>query len=138
MGQHVECPSCNQEVGATDRFCRHCGAKVKPEGESATRSHAVDDLALEYRNVLVETPDDPDALYNVGLAELYSGKPSVAEGYFRQVTALLPNDHAAHERLAVCLAKLGRKDEALEAARAAYRIDPERASIQRMLRALGG
>ena len=86
----------------------------------------------------VAFPDDPDALYNVGLAELYSGKPGAAESYFRRVAALLPNDFAAHEKLAICLARLDRNDEALQCAKTAYRLDPERASIQRILRALGG
>ena len=134
----MECPSCNAEIEAGDSFCRHCGARTKQDEAPTGRSQAVSDLALEYRSILVDKPDDPDVLYNVGLAELYSGHPAVAEEYFRRVTVLLPNDHAAHERLAVCLAKLGRKDEALESARTAYRIDPERESIQRILRALEG
>ena len=133
----MDCPTCGDVVGEGDVFCKHCGTRLQV-AESASRSGAVDDLAAEYRNLLAEKPDDPDALYNVGLAELYSGNPKVAEEYFSRVAALLPNDFAAHEKLAICLAKLGRREEAAESARTAYRLDPERESIQRILRVLEG
>ena len=132
----MECPTCGEVVDDADAFCKHCGGRLGEE--SPVRSRAVSDLALEYRNVLNDTPDDVDALYNVGLAELYSGKLGAAEECFRRVAELLPEYSGGHEKMAVCLAKLGRREEALEFARRACELDPERESIRRILEALEG
>lgn len=132
----MECPTCGEVVDDADAFCKHCGGRLGEE--EPVRSRAVSDLALEYRNVLNDAPDDVDALYNVGLAELYSGKLGAAEECFRRVVQLLPDDFAGHEKMAVCLAKLGRREKALQFARRACELDPERESIRRILKALGG
>lgn len=133
----MDCPTCGREVGEQDAFCKHCGARAS-EREATSRSATVDDMVAEYRNALVDKPNDPDALYNVGLGLLYCGDYGAAGDAFRRVTELLPDDPAAYEKLAVVLAKLDRRDEALEHARKAHELDPKRESANRLLRALEG
>ncbi len=132
----MECPICAKEVGE-DAFCRHCGARVG-EAETGPRSATVDDMVAEYRNALVDKPDDPVALYNVGLGMLYCGNYGAAGEAFRRVTELLPDDPSGYEKLAVVLAKLDRRDEATEYARKAHELDPKRASAIRLLQILEG
>jgi Flp pilus assembly protein TadD len=88
--------------------------------------------------VLAEHPRDPDAHFNVGLASLYSGNHLAAAEAFRAVTELLPDEPAGYEKLAVALARLDRRAEALEQAAKAARLDPESASIRKLVQALGG
>lgn len=133
----MNCPTCGKEVSESDSFCKHCGARVATE-EGSSRSAAVDDMVAEYRNALVDTPNDPAALYNVGLGLLYCSDYGAAADAFRRVTELLPDDPAAYEKLAVVLVKLDRRDEALEYARKAHALDPDRDSVNRLLKALGG
>jgi Flp pilus assembly protein TadD len=132
----MECPVCGKEVGE-DAFCKHCGARVG-EAEAGTRSATVDDMVAEYRHALVDKPDDPDALYNVGLGMLYCGNYGAAGEAFRRVIELLPDDPSAYEKLAVVLAKLDKRDEATEYARKAHELAPKRASAIRLLQMLEG
>jgi Flp pilus assembly protein TadD len=95
-------------------------------------------MVAEYRQRLADEPDDPSALYNLGLGCLYSGRYDTAAEAFEAVTRLLPEDAVAYEKLAVALVRLGRRDEALDRAREAHRLDPDRASISRLVRVLEG
>ena len=133
----MNCPTCGKGVSDSDSFCKHCGGRVAA-GQGASRSAAVDDMVAEYRNALVEEPNDPAALYNVGLGLLYCSDYGAAADAFRRVTDLLPDDPAAYEKLAVVLVKLDRRDEALEYARKAHALGPDRDSIDRLLKALEG
>jgi Flp pilus assembly protein TadD len=69
---------------------------------------------------------------------LYSGNHLAAAEAFRAVTELLPDEPAGYEKLAVALARLDRRAEALEQAAKAARLDPESASIRKLVQALGG
>jgi tetratricopeptide (TPR) repeat protein len=133
----MNCPACDREISAEDAFCKHCGQRLGgPPRQS--RSATVDDMEREYRQWLAEKPQDADAHYNVGLANLYSGNYAEAAEAFTVVIELLPEDAAGYEKLAVSLAKLRRYDDALVHARQASRLDPECEAIRRLLRALGG
>ncbi len=133
----MDCPACARPVGAGDQYCKHCGARlgVTP---AEPRSATVRDMVAEYRKSLADQPDDASSLYNVGLGHLYSGQYEAAVEAFRAVVRILPEEASAHEKLAVALAKLHRREEALEHARQAYDLDPERESTARVLRALRG
>ncbi len=132
----MDCPVCSKPVEGSDQFCKHCGALLVASREP--RSRALRDLVAEYHQHLVDKPDDAGVLYNVGLGHLYSGEYGAAAEAFRAVVRLLPEEAAGYEKLAVTLAKLNRREEALEYARAAYQLDPERESTSRLLKALQG
>jgi tetratricopeptide (TPR) repeat protein len=133
----MDCPGCGREIAEEDAFCRHCGARLGGPPKQS-RSATVDDMEREYRQWLADKPQDADAHYNVGLANLYSGNYDEAEKSFRTVVELLPEEASGYEKLAVALAKLGRRREALEEAQAACRLDPECEAIRRLVKALGG
>jgi len=133
----MNCPACDREIGAEDAFCKHCGLRLG-EALKPSRSATVDDMEREYRQWLAEKPRDADAHFNVGLANLYSGNYAQAAAAFRAVIELLPEYAAGYEKLAICLAKLRRREEALAQARTACRLDPESEALRRLVRALGG
>jgi Flp pilus assembly protein TadD len=132
----MDCPVCSNPVETGDHFCKHCGALLARSAEP--RSLAVRDMVAEYHKHLADKPDDAGVLYNVGLGHLYSGEYEAAVEAFRAVVRLLPDEAAGYEKLAVALAKLNRREEALEYARQAYQLDPERESTARLLKALTG
>jgi Flp pilus assembly protein TadD len=131
----MHCPACDREIAAEDAFCRHCGHRLSAPPRQS-RSAAVDDMEREYRQWLAEKPGDADAHYNLGLANLYSGNYVEAAEAFSAVIRLLPEEASGYEKLAVCLAKLGRREEALTHARTACRLDPESEAVRRLVRAL--
>jgi len=133
----MDCPTCAKPVAADDQFCKHCGARLAPAAQGP-RSATVRDMVAEYRQSLADKPDDTSSLYNVGLGHLYSGQYEAAVEAFTAVVRILPEEAVAHEKLAVALAKLNRREEALEHARQAYHLDPERESTARLLKALRG
>ncbi|MGQ9732003.1 MAG: tetratricopeptide repeat protein, partial [Candidatus Zipacnadales bacterium] len=133
----MECPVCKKPVQREDLFCKHCGARLgKPTrgGPSATLC----DMEAEFRSHLVDKPNDADALYNLGLAQLYSANYGAAADAFQEVIRLLPDEASGYEKLALALAKLGRKEDALEQARIALRLNPESKSVARLVRLLEG
>jgi len=103
-----KCQHCGLELAPEDRFCRRCGAKVGGRAPSAT----LEAMAAEYRKVVEDHPDDPDARFSLGLALLYNERWAEAEEHLRRVTELAPDFGDAYARLVVCLAKLGRLEEA--------------------------
>lgn len=133
----MECPACGKIVSEADAFCRHCGRALRGTARRS-RSATVDDLEREYRRWLAEKPRDADAHYNVGLANLYSGNYAEAAEAFRTVTELLPDESSGYEKLAIALAKLNQRDQALQCAKRAHQLDPANEAIRRLIKALGG
>lgn len=103
-----KCQHCGLELSPEDRYCRRCGAKVGGRPPSAT----LEAMAAEYRKDVEEHPDDLDSRFSLGLALFYNERWAEAEEHLRRVTELAPDFADAYARLAVCLAKLGRLDEA--------------------------
>ncbi|MBM3499319.1 MAG: tetratricopeptide repeat protein [Armatimonadetes bacterium] len=133
----MNCPGCGQDIAVEDAFCKHCGRRLDGAPKQSL-SAAVDDMEREYRQWLNEKPRDADAHYNVGLANLYSGNYAQAVEAFLVVVELLPDEASGYAKLAIALAKLGRREEALARARHACRLDPESEAVRRLVRALGG
>jgi tetratricopeptide (TPR) repeat protein len=133
----MDCPGCGRPVDPDDQFCKHCGARLGANA-SAPRSAAVRDMVAEYRQHLADKPDDPNSLYNLGLACLYSGQYQEAAEAFEAVVRLDPGEAPAHEKLAVALVRLNRREEALAHAREAHRLAPKRKSATRLLETLEG
>jgi Tfp pilus assembly protein PilF len=65
------------------------------------------------REVLAANPRQPDALANLGLALLALKRPGEAERQFAALTALQPDDGAAHEWLALSQVQQGRLVDAI-------------------------
>ncbi len=66
------------------------------------------------RGVLEEDPDNQFALLNLGLLSMQSGQFDKAQARFEQLLKLNPADGKAQFYLAVCLAELGKKNEAIQ------------------------
>jgi cytochrome c-type biogenesis protein CcmH/NrfG len=66
------------------------------------------------RGVLEEDPDNQFALLNLGLLSMQSGQFDKAKARFEQLLNLNPTDAKAQFYLAVCLAELGKKNEAIQ------------------------
>jgi tetratricopeptide (TPR) repeat protein len=111
----MDCPACGKPIQDEDAFCKHCGRRLGGVPRQS-RSATVDDMEREYRHRLAD---------------------EAAEA-FGIVIELLPEDASGYEKLAITLAKLNRRDEALERARQACRLDPESGAIKRLVKALGG
>jgi len=67
-------------------------------------------------------PDDPDALYELALAYLYSGNVGNAEKYLRQVLKLNPHSTPAYDYLVRVLARRNENAEAVDAYRQAEKL----------------
>lgn len=87
-------------------------------------TQAVADLILEYRNHLNEKPADHEVRYALALAYMMGHQWAQAEAELRQVAEALCEYADAHARLAVCVARQQRPDEALEHARRALACAP--------------
>ncbi len=124
-----ECPHCGLEIEGEDTFCKHCGGKLASERQ---RSQTMDALAREFQHAVDEHPNDADAQYSLGLALFYNQHWAEAEMHLRRVTELTPGFPDAYARLIVCLARLGRGDEAVAAAKAGLAAAPEDEDLLRL------
>lgn len=106
-----QCPRCEQAVEAQDVFCRRCGAQLQG-GEQ--RQSFMDDMAAVYQRRLKDAKNDPDALFNIGLAMLYSNRPAEAVESFQRVVELQPDFVDARVKLGFCLWQAGQREQALE------------------------
>ena len=131
------CSICRTEVAPDAKFCPECGASVVDGPESAA-SEAIRDMAHEYASQVNEHPDDAAARYGLGLARLYEQKWGQAAEQFTRVVELEPEFADAHANLSVCLARLGKPDEALEAVERAIEIDPKKKRFRKLRRQLTG
>jgi len=99
-------------------------------------SQAVDDMVLEYRNRLNEAPEDHSARFALALAYVFAQRWEQAARELELVIQALPEYADARYRLALCRAQLGQRDAAVEAARAAIRLEPGQKRYQRLLQSL--
>ena len=141
------CPRCQQSADEEDAFCRKCGANLKPDREpqvlqsppTATeeRDPFMEDMAADFERRLKDDPNDPDALYNLGLARLLSKQFAEAATCFRRVVGVLPEFADAHTRLAVCLWNLGELEGARQAIAQAASLAPSNRRIAELKRQMG-
>jgi tetratricopeptide (TPR) repeat protein len=122
------CRECGAELAEDDRFCRRCGARVSGREPSAT----VEAMAAEYRKAVADHPNDPDARYSLGLALLYSERWAEAEEHLRKVVELTPGFADGWCRLTVCVARLGRLEDAWQAARRGLEAVPGCEDLRRL------
>ncbi len=128
----MKCPACGTEAGEKMRFCGQCGARLQESEGTAT----VADMLTEYASRVQDKPQDADAQYNLGLAQVYQGQYEAALAAFQTVVQLEPDFADGHLRLAECCAKLGRDRDALAALQRAAELAPEDPKIRRALERL--
>ncbi len=124
----AECPKCGAQTHPEDRFCRRCGTKLHGRQPSAT----MDALAEEYRKVVADHPDDPDAHYSLGLALLYNERWAEAVVHLERVIALMPDFADAYARLVICRAALGEIEEAWEALERGLAVERQHEDLLRL------
>jgi tetratricopeptide (TPR) repeat protein len=108
---------------------RLAGAKAGVEkAEERIREGDLDAAISVLQGVLEKSPDDPNALYYLGLS--YAGKKMYGEamGRLTRVTELAPTFPAAWFELGVCQGALGEVDEALAAYDKNLELEPGNAS----------
>jgi tetratricopeptide (TPR) repeat protein len=77
-----------------------------------------------YAQVLRDHPDHPDALHLMGVLRLHANQPAEAERLIRKAIGLSPTSADYYCNHGMCLARLGRTDEAIAAWQAALRLRP--------------
>jgi Flp pilus assembly protein TadD len=88
------------------------------------RSGLPDVAAQLCRQVLAQSPDDPDALHLLGIIHQQRGEHARAAEMLGRAVVLRPGDAPAHNHLAGALRQLGRADEALTHFRRAAELAP--------------
>lgn len=87
----------------------------------------VDEAEQAYRSAANLAGANPEHWKNLGITLLKLARPGDVEEAarcFRKVVAAAPDDSEGHNNLGIALGLLNRRDEALEAARTAIRLDP--------------
>ncbi len=131
------CSICGTPVEEDAKFCPECGAGMEDEQEAAT-SATIRDMAQEYASQVLEHPEDAAARFDLALALIYDRKWGRAAEHLQQVLELEPDYADAHANLAVCFAKLGRPEPALEAVERAIALDPGKKRYRKIRRQLTG
>lgn len=127
----TRCSVCGGQVASDVAFCSHCGARVAAVEEPGA-SDTLRDIAQELDRALREHPNDTNARYQLALALMYDNRWGPAAEHLLEVVRLTPEFADAHANLAVCLARLGQLDRALEAIGAALALSPDRQRFQRL------
>jgi tetratricopeptide (TPR) repeat protein len=96
-------------------------------GLHAHRQGRLDEAARIYQGVLQREPDNPDALYLLGVVALRTGQPAQAADLLGRAVALRPGQGMIHADLGQALRALGKKREALDHLREAARLLPGQA-----------
>ena len=78
-----------------------------------------------YRSVLGEQPDNPNALYLLGVVALQTGQPEAAREQFERTIAISPDYADAHNMCGDACGALGQYDEAIGHYHRAIEIEPQ-------------
>ena len=96
--------------------------------QSAIEHHQAGRLAEAgelYRQILAETPRQPDAMHLLGVVAHQMGDDAQAVDLIGQSIALNPNSPEAHSDLGISLRESGRVDESIAACRLAIELRPD-------------
>ncbi|TWB44130.1 tetratricopeptide repeat protein [Nitrospirillum pindoramense] len=88
------------------------------------RAGRLADASALYASLLVQEPEQPDALHLLGVATAQAGRPAEAETLIARAIARQPGVADYHANHAQVLDTLGRTDEALTAYTQALRLNP--------------
>ena len=125
----MECPVCTREVRDEELFCSRCGARL----DQQRRSQTLEEMAHDFQQRVADEPEDLDARYGLGLALMYQESFEAAVVQLSFVVGRQPDWAEAYEKLAYCLARAGRREEALRAAEKAAELEPGREKTQALL-----
>lgn len=114
----------------------HAPAPAPEPPHEVGSTQAVEDLIAEYRNHLNDKPADHETRYALALAYMMGHRWAQAEAELRQVVQGLAQYADAHARLAVCVARQQRADEALAHARRALSLEPNNPRFQALVERL--
>ncbi len=78
-----------------------------------------------YRSILAERPEDPNALYLLGVLALQAGQAEAAHDLLQKAIAVSPDNADARNMCGEACRALGRPDEAIRHYREALRLNPE-------------
>ena len=82
-----------------------------------------------YEAALAEDPDQPDALYLLGLVAIQNGNPQQAVLLIGRAAMLRPGEAVIHANLGEAFRALGDTDRTIECCRTALRLDPNNPEI---------
>ena len=86
--------------------------------------HAPDEAIPRIVADLIHDPDDVGALCQMARAQLAADRPGEALAAVERAVGLAPDQSYPHHLLSAVLSRLGRHDEAIEAARLSVRLEP--------------
>lgn len=78
------------------------------------------------RQLLRETPGDPQAIYLLGVIALDAGQPGIALAFLRKARAARPDDPAIHEQVGAALFSRMAYQDSITSYEEALRLDPRR------------
>jgi tetratricopeptide (TPR) repeat protein len=89
--------------------------------------------ASEYESILAADPEQPDALYLLGVIAVQKGDPQRAQALIGRAATLRPGDAVIHANLAEAYRALGDTDGTVRSYQTAVRLDPNHADFQSSL-----
>jgi Flp pilus assembly protein TadD/SAM-dependent methyltransferase len=107
--------------------------------DAALKRHRGGDLAgamAAYRAILVEAPDEPEALHLLGVATLQWGDAAAAAGLIERAIAAAPQAAKYHVNLGEARRQLGQLEDAIACYRRAIALDPANAAARNNLGAV--
>lgn len=97
------------------------------------RAGQLDDAERGYRDILLRSPDDHDALHLLGVLRHQKNDPAEAAALIARAIALNPGAPAFHYDLGIAEAARGRSDQAIAAFRRELELYPDYAPARRVL-----
>jgi len=112
-----------QEYALQSALMKESAAGVKDAAEKV-RQGEYDAAIVKLRAILEKSPEDPNALYLLGLAQVKKREWAAAQAPLLKVTELSPGFAAAHYYLGICYQQQNEPEKALESYRKASELDP--------------
>jgi tetratricopeptide (TPR) repeat protein len=109
------------------------GDEALRKGAEAMQAGHFDDAEKWFQAAVKVSPDNPEALTELGVTELRLGKPEAAADLLRQATALSPETQGTNLFLGIAYAQMHRVDEASAAFRREIELNPKNAQAQMWL-----
>jgi tetratricopeptide (TPR) repeat protein len=113
----------SQEILNEAQRLKQAAAEVQAAAEKI-RQGEYDTALTDLRAILEKSPEDPNALYLLGMAYLKKNMWAEAAESFLRVNELAPMFPAAYYQLGVCYQQLEEQDKALDSYRKAMELDP--------------
>ena len=100
--------------------------------------HRAEEAGAALERALQIRPQDPDALFNLGIARGLTGDLAGAADAYASVVALVPDDAEAQFRLGLIAVRLGQRERGVPALKRALELAPDHAGAAAALRDAGG